>query len=100
VLPKPTEHNGIDPFNAWVELLRDRVKHARRRYKEKALVSAALAAEWWRLPPGADPVAWLAFRQTLQLETEALRRYMQALSMYRKLVIDGIPPPEQEHDSW
>ena len=29
------------------------------------------AAEWWRLLPRADHVAWLAFRQSLRLENEA-----------------------------
>ena len=93
-MAKPTEHDGVRPSRILVELWREKVKYARRRYTEKVGVSNALATESRQLLPRADPVVELAFRRTLRLEAEALQRYMQALRTYRDLVVHGVPPSE------
>lgn len=100
VCPQPAQRDGVDPSSTLAEVWRDKLKNAHRRYKEKAVISAALATEYRRLLPRLDPVSNLAFRWTLQLESQALLRYVQTLKIYTDLVVDGIAPPEHEDDSW
>ena len=74
-------------------LWRDRVQHARRRYKEKAVITDALAAECQRLLGWDDPVIELTFCRTLRLEHQALPTY-QLLKTYTDLVVHGTAPTE------
>jgi hypothetical protein len=94
---KTSDRNGLDPpFREAAEFLRERLRQAHRRYREKAQISSALATDFRRPLPGADRVAAHALRHTLRLEIEALRNYVQILRRYRDFVIRGIPPPDLE----
>lgn len=92
--PQPIQCGVGSPRRALEELLRDRVKHARQRYIEKAVISEALAAEFLQLGLEPDPTGRLAFRRILWLESQALRTYMQTVRMYAELMVHGILPPD------
>jgi hypothetical protein len=74
------------------ELWRDRLNRAHRRYKEKAVICAALADECQQLRLNLDSVTWSAYRRALRLEDQALRRYSWFLRTYADLVVRGIAP--------
>ena len=89
---KPIQ-DGADPRHRLLEeVWLDSVKLARRRYMEKAVISDALGSECRRLRPRVDAVTASAYRRTLELERQALRVYVEALTAYTELVVHGIPP--------
>lgn len=93
--PKVAKYDGAHPSYSLLEAVwRGRVKHARRRYIEKVVISDALEVECQGLRPGADLVSALAYCRALQMESQALRTYMQVLKTYTGLMVSGILPPD------
>ena len=73
---------------------RERLTHARMRYREKAAICAALMAERVQSPsaPIADPDGAFALQHALRLESAALAEYRWTLRLFTDLVVHGIVP--------
>jgi len=72
---------------------RERVNHARLRYREQAAICEALMAQRVRTPV-ADPDGAFALQHALRVESQALQEYMWALRTFTDLVVHGIVPRE------